>query len=329
MVAAIIIKMKLLSLHFALFSWILGYQQLLEPYSPHYFASSDPPLTFSVTSEQLCTSLYVDTYALTIWVIFHALPSAPQEFLSVQTVPGSSWMQTMQNSDGSMTINLYTCMNSYPLQMTGLSTNVWLHVGMSIGVQLALASVITWAGVQTVQSQAISFAFPILKAALNEITLGGSNPVVGKMEMVDVRYYTSELTAADLVTVAGCEYCFVENSGLVPMPSMESCQFYQIVSRNTVLAVSEETKLYSFPYARVDTSYSATQWMWFSEVFHTEWRGIFRLTQTSNNFGTAGDRIMYVYIRKLSNPHILRLSFDTSTAVDQTLPDLILPVRAM
>lgn len=322
--AALIIKM-ISSLHFALFIGIWGFQQLLERSSPHYFSSSDPPLTFSSTSEQLCASLYVNTYALIAWVFFSVLPSAPQEILSIQTAPGYSKMQTIHNIDGSLSINIETCRNSYVLQMAGLPTNVWLHVGMSLGSQQALASVITWAGVQIVQSQPLSFAFPLLKAAFSGITLGGSSPVADKVEIVDARYYTYELTAVDMMTAANSRTCFIESARVVTTLAI---LFDQIVARNTVLTLNEDVNEYSFSNSRVDTSYSATQWLWFTETDNTGHRAIFRLTQSSNNIGTPGDRVMCIFLRKFS-PHTLLLRFDTSTNTNKFSPYLVLPVSAM
>lgn len=147
--------MQLFLLHFiSVWHWIWAYQQLLELFFSHYFASSDPPLTFSYTSEQLCIALYVDSYALTT---FHALPSTPQEFLSIKTQPGRSSLKATQISDGSVSVSILTCEISYALQTTALPINVWLHFGMSLDslTQQVLVSAISWTGVQIVRAQSL------------------------------------------------------------------------------------------------------------------------------------------------------------------------------
>ena len=236
----------------------------------------------------------------------------------------------MQNSNGSVTINVRACENSYALQMTGLPTNVWLHIGMSLdsSSQQALGSAISWAGVQIVRIQSLSFVFSVSHPMLSGITLGGSGPVADKLEMVDVRYYTSGLTAADMMTGAGPGTCSIENLGIVRSAAMESCQFYPLVGRDTVLTQIGGTNEYSFPYARVDTSYSATQWMWFTETGGTGWKSIFRLTQTSGDYGTPGDRVMGIFLKKESTSHQLALRFDTPAVVNQGISHLPLPVKA-
>jgi len=271
----------------------------------------------------------VDSYALTAWVFFHSLPSTAQEFLSIKTLPGRSSLQAMQNSDGSVTVNVKACEDSYALQFTGLPSNMWVHMGVSVDyfLQQAFGSVVSWTGVQIVQTQSLSFTFSVPKPALSGITIGGSGPVADKLEMADARYYTRGLTATDILTAASPSMCQTESLGIELKPTMESCLYYPIVERNTILTQTAGTNVFSFPYARVDTSYSATQWMWFTETDNTGYRSIFQLTQTSSIASTVGSRVMAVFLNKISTPHALRLTLDTTTAAMQLILDLPLPVR--
>ena len=79
---------------------------------------------------------------------------------------------------------------------------------------------------------------------------------------------------------------------------------------------------------QINTSYSATQWMWHTETDNTGFRSIFQITQTSSIASTVGSRVMAVFLNKISTPHALRLTLDTTTAAMQLIPDFQLPVRA-
>lgn len=113
---------------------------------------------------------------------------------------------------------------------------------------------------------------------MSGITIGGSGTVADKLEMTDARYYANGLTAADMLAIAEPGTCIIENLITVSKPAMESCQYYPFVERNIGLTQNLGSNVYSFPYSRLDVSYSVTQWMWFTETDNTGWKSIFRLT---------------------------------------------------
>ena len=295
--------------------WAWNYQQLLEPFPGTLFMLGNTPITYSSSSERLYTALYSDSYALTAWINTHALPAASQEFLYIATLQNRSSLQAKLNTDGSITLNISVCGVTYTFQIIGITIHVWMHVGIGLNYnsQQAWVSLVSWAGVQMAQTQALSFTSGASTTVLSTIVIGGSSPVANKLEMADSRYYSSALAVADMVTVAGAGTCEVEDLGVVPRPSIESCLYYQMIGRTQIVMLSNSNGSYTFPYPRLDSSYSATQWMWFDSSDGATYRSVLRLTQTGSNMGHYGDRIMIIVHHLTSTPNKLEASCDTAT----------------
>lgn len=294
---------------FLLFALHFAYQQLTHPTSPHIFHSADPPLHFLPSSDALCSATYASAYSLSAWVIFHVLPFASQEFFLLETNSGVSALQALQNADGSVTVNIGSCSNFPVLQIAGLPVLVWIHIGVTVNsYSHAMASAITWSGIQVIEVQQALLPFLPYDPGASRITLGGSNSVSANAEMVDARFYTSPLTASDLLFVAGAGQCRADCYSPCDGPVC----YYSLVSHDATISLNADIHDLSFSYARVDSKYSFAGWFFFEETDSTGWRTLFRLTETANNIGTIGDRILLLELGKGYTPPCIHLVFDTS-----------------
>lgn len=288
---------------------VASYQQLLEPLIPHYFYAADAPLIFLSSSEALWSVSYTSSYSLTAWVFFHALPSGSLQFFLLETSPGRQAIQALQNSNGSVTIKVETC-SLQNLELTGLPTLVWIHIGVSLGsYSQALASAVAWAKTQSTSVWAMPSSFQVYDPTSSRIVLGGSRSVADNSAMVDARFYDAALSQADMLTVAGTSSCPSECFGLCSA-TFEACYYFPLMKRNTEKRLNSEVIEFAFNYKRTDSSYSSTGWYWFEEINSSSFRCLFQLTQTtSTRWGDVGDRLMYIELDKGSNS--ITIDFDS------------------
>lgn len=318
-------------LHFALLalhSW--AYQQLLDAPYTHYFQSTDLPLVISPSSDEICSAVHTRSYSITSWMYFYSVPTGSKEFYQLWITAGVIPLRALYNSDGSVTAQFETCLGTLAtLELTGLLTHTWLHIGVSVAsYSHVLISAITWAGVQVANTQDTSLSFPLFNAGTSRITLGGSGSVIDQTLMVDARFYTVGLTAAEMLADTGAGVCPVECFTLCFGPGLNSCYFYQFIDRNTPVVLNAGSNEVSIGYKRTDASYSATGWFYFTETDNIDWRCLFRLTETTTDIFTLGDRTMLISLGKVLTPHGLELAFDTTVGISQRVPHLSLPVRS-
>lgn len=304
-----------------------AFQQLIEPSPSRYFTSID---SYSFASNILSTTRYTTSYALTAWINFHALPASDSQFLSIEANPGFSGLFCGFNTDGSITVYVQQFDALNALSITGITLHEWAHIGIGLNynIRQVWVSLISWAGVQVVQTLALDFTLSLPTAVLLSITIGGLGSPVDMLEMADARYYASSLTVADMLAISGAGTCEVEDLGMVPKLTMQHCQYIQIYSRSSIINQNAGAYAYIFPYSRLDTSYSATMWIWFTETTPVTYRTIFRLTQTSGDSGTLGDRVMSVFLYGATDPNRLEFFSDNPTTINQS-GMLNLPVRTM
>ena len=319
--------MWLLLLCGSLTLWAWNFQQLVDPSPSRYFYSVD---SYTFTDNRLSTSKYTTSYAFTAWINFHGLPTSDTDILDVVTMPGYSALFCKFSTTGSIKMNVELTSVSYVITRTGITLHTWVHVGIGLNYDLrqAWVSLISWAGVQVVQTQALDFYFSVPTPAMLSIKVGGFTGPATDLEWADTRYYASPLTVADMLAISGWGTCEVEDLGLVTKLTMEYCLYTKIYTRYTITTLNAGAFTYTFPYTRLDTSYSTTMWMWFTEVTPVPYRAIFRLTRNAGNSGVLGDRVMAVFLYGATDPHRFEFFSDNPTTINQS-GTLNLPVRTM
>jgi len=302
-----------------------AYYQLIPPHIAHTFVSTGPCLTFVPSEDEFCSLTYSAAYAITAWVLFDPTPTSAQEIFQVRG-PSLNAILAFRNPNGSVVVYIKPYCYYYPLAVSGFSTPEWVHIGISISSYSEIViSAIDWDGQQYLTVQPTTLSFPITGPDLNPlISLGGGS--VADTAMADARFYTSSLSAAQMVVIANAGICPSECFGACFGPTITECSYVDISSRDTVItATTAGVSDWNYITPDEDDKYGFTGWFFFTES-DTGTRTLCRFTYTLADCCTVGDRVMLLLLIKNGGAGSLSLHFDTNAGPNQFLPALALPV---
>lgn len=284
-------------------------------------------MTFTTNSEEVCSVTYSPAYAITAWILFDPLPTAMAEFFQVRGA-GLNAILVFQHPDGYVTAVVSPNCNYEILSVNGFNTPAWVHIGISLDpYSQILISAIGWDGVQYKTVQPTSSSFPRINPGLNIlISLGGGSGTVADAMMADARFYTNALSAADMVTIANAGNCPSECFGSCTGPVVTECDYLEMSSRNAVITATTQPWSLTYTTITADTAYAFTGWFYFTGT-SIGTVTLFRLSYSYNNCCAAGDRVMLLQLNKSTTAGSLILSFDTTTAPNNSISPLSLPVR--